>query len=92
MGKRRYSEEELIKNLNPYLAHADEVTVDPETVFAQVETDHTNGDLSSEITTANPRYFASKTYPNMIEEVWDDGRRRTGRFQNGQFYPVDDKT
>lgn len=90
MSKRKYTEEELLEHMTPYLAHADEVDIDPEAIFAQVEADRESGELSSKVTTANPRYFASKTHPGMIDEVWNDGRILTGHFQDGGFIRLDD--
>ncbi len=90
MTKYKCTEEELLENMTPYLAHADEVVIDPATVFAQVETDRESGKLSENVTTANPRYYANKTHPGMMEEVWDDGRRRTGHFQDGIFISTND--
>lgn len=63
--------------------------VDPDKVFAQVETDRTSGELSKNVTTAKVTYHASKNHPDYIEQInKETGERLVGTFANGVFTSV----
>jgi hypothetical protein len=61
-------------------------TVTPDDVFADLERTRGNGVLAKNVTTASIYYETSQSHPGMIDMVDSTtGKRRTGRFQNGQF-------
>jgi hypothetical protein len=61
-------------------------TVTPEDVFADLERTRGNGMLAKNVTTVSIYYETSQRHPGMIDMVdLTTGKRRTGRFLNGQF-------
>lgn len=62
--------------------------VDPEAVFAAVETDRATGELSKKITSSAVRYHASAAHPGYLEQVDEKGNRIVGSFKNGTFTPL----
>lgn len=61
--------------------------VDPDSVFASVETDRRSGKLSKQVTAAIFRYQASATHPGYLEQLDPSGFCTVGTFQNGVFIP-----
>jgi hypothetical protein len=62
--------------------------IDPEAVFATVETDRRSGELSKKVTTAAIRYQASVTHPGYLEQIDKNGTSHVGTFHNGVFTPL----
>lgn len=60
--------------------------VDPDEVFDNLETRRASGTLSKNVTSAAFYYEASKNHPGFLDRVNSaSGKRKTGRFQNGEF-------
>lgn len=62
---------------------------DPDEVFASLEQARQSGSLAQTVTTAQERYQSSPGRPGLLERISPDGRRVPGRFQNGEFIPID---
>jgi hypothetical protein len=62
--------------------------IDPEAVFAAVETDRRSGELSKKVTTTAIRYQASVTHPGYLEQIHKNGTSSVGTFHNGVFTPL----
>ena len=62
--------------------------VDPDAVFAAVETDRRTGELARKATTAAIRYQASDTHPGYLEQIGENGVRIVGSFRGGVFIPI----
>jgi hypothetical protein len=62
--------------------------IDPEAVFAAVETDRRSGELPKKVTTAAIRYQASATHPGYLEQIDKNGAATLGTFHNGVFAPL----
>jgi hypothetical protein len=59
--------------------------VDIDAVFAKLDTDRGNGNLSAAVTQASHIYEASEAHPGYLDRIGKDGQRLTGYFQNGEF-------
>ncbi|BCO32040.1 hypothetical protein TspCOW1_21430 [Thiohalobacter sp. COW1] len=64
-----------------------EKRIDPDAVFAAVETDRRSGELPRRVTNASTRYYASASYPGWLERVDAQGVRTIGTIRNGGFIP-----
>ncbi len=62
--------------------------IDPVAVFAAIEADRRNGELSKKVTAADIRYQASVTHPGYLEQINKKGNCRIGSFCNGVFTPL----
>jgi hypothetical protein len=62
--------------------------IDPEAVFAAVETDRRSGELAKKVSTAAIRYQASATHPGYLEQIDKNGATTLGTFHNGVFIPL----
>lgn len=61
-------------------------TVDPEAVFAGLEKQRQNNELSQKVTAAAVYYEASRNRPGLIDRVNAvTGERQTGQFYDGEF-------
>jgi len=66
--------------------------VDPESVFAALDSDRESGVLASAIAEQSPiRYQASKSNPGLLEQVGPTGKTGIGQFINGEFVLSDSK-
>lgn len=65
-------------------------TIDPESVFAQLEASRDSGELSDNLTHSSMRYQVSTTRPGKLEQIAPDGTVTVGQFQNGEFIPADE--
>lgn len=61
------------------------ITVDPDSVFAQLEQDRESGVLSQAIAAGSVRYQASTNEQGKLEAVHPDGRAEIGMFVDGEF-------
>lgn len=62
------------------------LTVDPDTVFNDLENDRVKGVLPLKVTTAKIYYEASVEQPGYLDRVNSEtGERQTGLFKNGKF-------
>ncbi|SER18044.1 ParD-like antitoxin of type II toxin-antitoxin system [Nitrosomonas sp. Nm51] len=68
------------------------VPVDPDAVFESLENKRKNGTLSNRVTAAAHRYQASSEHPGYLDRIDREGNTTTGRFQKGQFIPLNEKT
>lgn len=59
--------------------------IDATHVFATVEDARSSGQLGQKITRGHVYYEASHSKPGWLDKVMPDGRRETGRFENGLF-------
>jgi hypothetical protein len=64
------------------------VRADVDDVFAGLERDRAAGTLVSRVTRAAVVYEASVSRAGLLDRIFADGRRETGRFVNGEFQPV----
>ncbi len=64
--------------------------VDPDRVFSTLDEQRDSGTLQRNITHSPVRYQASLTRPGLLEQIDQQGRVTTGRFQNGQFIAMDE--
>ncbi len=65
------------------------ISIDSEKVFAKLEVDRANGELSKNVTTAKICYQSSG-YPGFIEQInTETGERLIGTFANGVFTPLE---
>ena len=62
--------------------------VDPDAVFAAVETDRRTGELARKATTAAIRYQVSDAHPGYLEQIGENGVRTVGSFRGGVFIPI----
>ena len=62
--------------------------VDPDAVFAAVESARRSGTLSREVTTAETTYQAAASHPGYLERIDKQGKRTIGRFEDGHFIPL----
>jgi hypothetical protein len=58
-------------------------------VFAEVDARRESGELSQSIRAGCPRFQASERFPGLIEQVQPNGEIAVGRFEYGQFQPVE---
>ena len=66
--------------------------VDPSAVFESLEKQRKNGTLPKRVTTATHRYQASSEHPGYLDRIDRQNKITTGRFTNGQFIPLNEKT
>lgn len=59
--------------------------VDPLSVFANLDAQRANGELTRQVTSAAFQYRASKTHPGYLERIDANGRTEVGQFENGTF-------
>lgn len=59
--------------------------VDPDALFAQLETERRSGTLNKGITGSAVRYQASSRFPGKLERIGADGEVTIGTFHNGVF-------
>lgn len=60
---------------------------EPDALFAALERDRDTGRLADRVSSSQTRYQASPDHPGLLEQIDRDGRRRLGRFENGEFLP-----
>ncbi len=65
-------------------------TVDPANVFQALETERTDGTLSSKVTGNKIRYQVCETHPGYLERIDSTGSKEIGLFINGEFSPLSD--
>ena len=63
--------------------------IDPEAVFAAVNTDREKGELAHKVTSSTLRYSASTSHPGYLEQIDTKGTHTIGSFHNGQFIPLE---
>jgi len=67
----------------------DPVGVAPEDVFAALEKQRDDGNLSEHVTKATIYYEASRSHPGLLDQVNSaTGERKTGQFTNGEFKAI----
>lgn len=59
--------------------------IDPNAVFAQLDRERENGELSKAIANGSVRYQSSYSSPGKLEAVHPNGRIEVGQFIDGQF-------
>lgn len=59
--------------------------LDPLEIFDAVDKDSSSGNLVGRVTQATIFYEASRSRRGLLDRVHPDGRRETGRFQDGDF-------
>ena len=62
--------------------------VDADAIFAELDRQRESGVLADRVAQAPFRYQASREHPGLLERIDPDGRRRSGRFRNGEFVPA----
>lgn len=62
--------------------------INPDDVFASMETKRQAGSLAASVSASAVRYQASVTYPGQLEQVQEDGTIVVGQFCGGVFTPV----
>jgi hypothetical protein len=62
--------------------------VDADDVFAALEQDRRQGALAARVTRAAISYEASVSRAGLLDRIYADGRRDTGRFVDGEFQIV----
>ena len=67
--------------------HIDSSPVDPDAVFAALDSARNSGALSVAISSDALRYQASVAKPGYLEACHPDGRIEVGQFVNGRFIP-----
>ena len=66
--------------------------VNPESVFAALDTNRESGELATAITGQSPiRYQASRNNPGLLEQIDQAGKTVIGQFLDGKFVPADAK-
>ena len=63
--------------------------VDPIGIFQSLEDDRASGILLQTVGGSVLKYQASLAHPGYLEQIHPDGRIQTGKFQNGEFIPID---
>ena len=64
--------------------------VNPDEVFESLEGDRRAGSLYQITSNNTARYQVSESHPGYLEQVNPDGDITTGKFDNGEFFPLDD--
>jgi len=68
------------------LEYVESAAVDSDDVFSDLQSRAEEGRLSSEVSTSDVYYEASRRQPGMIDRVeLATGARQTGQFRNGKF-------
>jgi hypothetical protein len=62
--------------------------VDADELFSAVNQARADGGLRQTVSRARIRYESSRTRPGLLDRVFPDGHRETGRFRNGEFIPA----
>lgn len=65
-------------------------SIDPEAVFAALESDRNSGALQQSLPKGPARYQASASHPGLLERIGRDGRISLGQFSNGVFKAQDE--
>ena len=65
-------------------------TIDPVIVFQSLETDRRGGTLSKSVSTSKLRYQVSEEHPGYLVQVDKQNNAITGKFENGEFIPLDE--
>jgi hypothetical protein len=66
--------------------------VNLEQAFAVLDRERQSGRLAQAVSSAELRYQASQTRPGWLEQITPDGRRTLGRFRNGVFKPLQERS
>lgn len=61
--------------------------VDPDQILADLEAHRS--ELPNRVTRATVRYQASREHPGFLEQIDSAGRVAVGRFEHGEFTPLD---
>ena len=61
--------------------------IDPDDVFAALESEREAGTLVDSVTSSSVRYQISAKHPGYLEQIAADGKITTGQFSNGVFTP-----
>ncbi len=64
--------------------------VNPDEVFESLEDDRRAGSLYQITSNNTVRYQVSESHQGYLEQVNSDGEITTGKFDNGEFFPLDD--
>lgn len=66
--------------------------VDPDEVFQSLEVERVSGTLSKTVTSTSIKYQCSSTHPGHLEQIDLEGRVRIGKFQDGVFIEMNERT
>ena len=68
-----------------HIVPKDNVAIDVDGVFAQLEADRRSGRLAGLVSSGPVRYQASPDHPGLLERIDVDGQRTLGQFHDGEF-------
>ncbi len=66
--------------------------VDPDEVFQSLEDERVSGALSQTVTNSALKYQRSSIHPGCLEQIDLEGRVRIGKFQDGVFIEMNERT